>query len=201
VSELHKTHSAYEHCQFNTHPCPPAAGTSVPAQATPAEVSLVHKSKASQPSLASIQGRRIGRSQRIGRDCRTVRRLCHPAGHRVRTGINVLRIGASNPSAATLEDVLLHRFVFEAAICGVARKECPVRWWTNGCSPARLQHQGSKGKPSLSVMREQDHALAEQQQSLIQSSALPRYSLMNRSFRVLFITQAEKMCPHVCLRG
>lgn len=94
-----------------------------------------------------------------------------PAGHRVPTGINVLRVGSGNPVIAALENVLLHpvrtrsRFLRGRAN-GMSRTL--VDQWVYGAHGTNIKDRmASQMHP---WMKERDHLLDEQQSSLIKSS-------------------------------
>jgi len=95
-----------------------------------------------------------------------------PADHRIRTGINVIRVGTSHRSAA-LEDMLLHpvrtrnRFLRGHAQ-GLSRTL--VDQWVFGEHGSRLKDRNASN--TLPWMRERDHVLAAQQYSQIRSSPL-----------------------------
>lgn len=154
-------------------PCPPATGAAASAQATPAEVSL-------GPHIESIAAQfgihpkdvALAMASVLGGIAGPYAGFVTPAGHRVRTGINVLRIGASNPAAAALEDVLLHpirtrnRFLRGRAQ-GMSRTL--VDQWVFGEHGSSIKDR--KASQAYPWMRERDHGLAAQQYSQIRSSS------------------------------
>jgi hypothetical protein len=95
-----------------------------------------------------------------------------PAGHRVRTGINVIRVGTSHRSTA-LEDMLLHPVRTRSrSLRGHAQglSRTLVDQWVFGEHGTRLKDRNASN--TLPWMRERDHGLAAQQYSQIRSSPL-----------------------------
>ena len=94
-----------------------------------------------------------------------------PVGHRVRTGVNVMRLGTSSPAASALEDVLLHP---------VRTRSRYMRGRAQGMSRTLVDHwvfgdHGTNSKDrtisqTYPWMNERDHKLAAQQYSAIRST-------------------------------
>jgi hypothetical protein len=156
---------------------------SPPTSSTPVAVtSLLSKAKAATPFGPHIEGMAalfgihpkdtaLAVASILGGIAGPYAGFVTPTGHRVRTGINVLRLGASNPVAAALEDVLLHpvrtrsRFLRGRAH-GMSRTL--VDQWVFGAHGNNMKDRmASQMHP---WMKERDHLLDEQQSSLIKSS-------------------------------
>jgi hypothetical protein len=161
-------------------PCPPAAGAAVPASATPAPTQATNAEVSLGPHIESIAAQfgihpkdvALAVASVLGGIAGPYAGFVTPAGHRVRTGINVLRIGARNPAAATLEDVLLHpirtrsRFLRGRA---QGMSHTLVDQWVFGEHDSSIKDQ--KASQAYPWMRERDHGLAAQQYSQIRSSS------------------------------